>query len=329
MPAVVENVRARFDPVCHEMIPYVQGPGRMTLVFNYDKGGIARERLPELEDIIKEHLHKRNCEGAKYSIGFGLPEDDVSKLKWALETAERAVRCGILREQNKQYFYEQLKFDSLTSVDILTQTLMSDLIASTEAMDFDKFEKTVRSAFSPISSRTDPAVIMDICWAAVETMSNVCKNFDENILSAQDCKNILDNLSSATSLKDLVSSLLNQAKQIFDRCLKEREYTRPVRDAKAFIEKNCTQVLTLERVAEHVHLNASYFSTVFKKETGKNFLEYLTDCRIEEAKRLLRESTMNISQICAAVGYTDSKHFSRIFTKSVGIKPSIYRSLHG
>ena len=142
-------------------------------------------------------------------------------------------------------------------------------------------------------------------------------------------KEILDCLGSATSLSETISALVSWTRGLFLRRLKEREYVRPVREAMRYIESFCTQPLSLERVAEQVHLNPSYFSTIFKKETGQNFSDFLTGCRIEEAKRLLRESGLRIAQICSAVGYTDNKHFSMIFTKSVGIKPSGYRALHG
>jgi len=329
LPAVVESARARFDPICYEMIPHIQGPGRLALIFNYDGDGPTGERLAELQDIVRAHLRIRGCDGAAFSIGFGLPERDLRHLKRAQETAERAMRCGMLREQNKQYFYGSLKFDKLTSVDILTPTLVSELKSSAEMLSAEGFEKVVRNAFSPVSQRTDPAVIMDICWAAVEAVAQVCKDSDGNDISVRTRKEILDSMGSFASMQGVISGVVDWARRIFERCLKEREYTRPVRDAQNYIQKHCTQPLTLERVAEYVHLNASYFSTVFKKETGKNFSEYLMSCRIAEAKRLLRESGLSIAQICSAVGYTDNKHFSRIFTKVVGIKPSIYRSLHG
>lgn len=89
------------------------------------------------------------------------------------------------------------------------------------------------------------------------------------------------------------------------------------------------KTLTLEETSKHVHLNASYLSIVFKKETGQNFSDYLTSYRIEMAKNMLRQGDMSIAAISEAVGYADSKYFSRIFTRLVGIKPSAYRALHG
>ena len=326
--SVIEDVRAMFDPVCYEMIPYIQGHYRVSFVFNYSEESCAGEMLPELFTIVKERLNKCGCENAVFCVGIGIPEYDSEKLRRTLETAERAVRCGILRSPNKLYSYGKLEFDKLTSFDILTPTLISDLKSSAESLDIKGFERAVRSAFSPVSYKTDPAVLIDICWAAIEAVVEVFETEDySNGLRAR--KEILDRIGSELFLAGIISDLVSWAQQLFSRRLTERGYVRPVREAMRYIEANCTHTLTLERVAARVHLNASYFCTIFKKETGQNFSDYLTSCRIKEAKRLLRESSLNIAQICSAVGYTDNKHFSQTFTKSVGLKPSAYRILHG
>ena len=326
--SVIEDVRARFDPVCHEMVPYIQGHFKVSFAFNYGEDSGVGERLPDLYEIVRESLHKCGCDNAIFCVGIGLPEHDSTKLRRTLETAERAVRCGILRGQNKLYAYGKLEFDKHTSFDILTPTLLGNLKSSAEALDIGKFERAVRNAFSPISSRTDPAVLIDICWVAVEAVAEVFKTEDD-ANSQPELKEILDRLGSETTLPNTISCLVSWAQGLFSQRMKEREYVRPVREAMRYIEACCTQPLTLERVAERVHLNASYLCTIFKKETGQNFTEYLTTCRVKEAKRLLRESTLSIAQICSAVGYTDNKHFSQTFTKLVGIKPSAYRALHG
>lgn len=328
-PSIVANVRARFDPLCYEMIPYIHGTERLTFVFNYSHNSKAKARLPELEKILTERLMERKCIGVTYSIGFGIAETGVTKLTQAYDTSGRAMRCGMLREQNKQYFYETLEFDKLASIDILTQTLVGDMNSAAEALNIIKFEKAVRNAFSPTSPRTNPGVVMDIAWAAVEAVGEVCRLSGEDILQPMETKKVLDKLGACPTLQVMISGLVGWAKSKFEHCLKDRAYTRPVRDAQRYIQKHFSQPLTLEFMAKQVHLNASYFSTAFKRETGKNFSEYLSACRVNEAKRLLRESNLSVSQICAAVGYVDIKHFSRLFAKSVGLRPSEYRSLHG
>ena len=326
--AVIEDVRARFDPVCYEMVPYIQGHYKVSFAFNYGEDSGVGESLPELLGIVQGQLRKCGCKDASFCIGIGLPEYDSTKLRKTLETAERAVRCGVLRGQNKLYSYGTLIFDKPTSLDILTPTLIGDLKSSAEAFDSGKFERTIRSAFSPVSYMTNPAVLIDICWAAVEAVAEVFM-IERDTNGFPERKEILDKLGSETSLPGIVSTLVAWARNLFSKKLKEREYARPVREAIRYIEAYCTKPLTLERVAGQVHLNASYFCNIFKKETGRNFSDYLTNCRIKEAKRLLRESSLSVAQICSAVGYTDNKHFSRTFARIVGSKPSEYRALHG
>ena len=70
----------------------------------------------------------------------------------------------------------------------------------------------------------------------------------------------------------------------------------------------------------------SYFSTIFKKKTGKSFIGYLTDYRMDQASRLLIETKEKSYNIARQVGYTDANYFSYVFKRRYGISPSRYRS---
>lgn len=74
-----------------------------------------------------------------------------------------------------------------------------------------------------------------------------------------------------------------------------------------------------------LHVSAAYFSTVFKKETGKSFINYLTDYRMEKALRLLMEEEEKTYIIAEAVGYADPNYFSYAFKKKFGMSPSKYK----
>ena len=102
----------------------------------------------------------------------------------------------------------------------------------------------------------------------------------------------------------------------------------PIRRAKQHMAAHFMQPITLEQVAEQAGFNPSYFSTLFKKETGQTFSEYLTAIRIDKAKELLRGSAASIAKICEDVGYADVKHFTATFKKRTGIKPGEFRKLY-
>lgn len=109
---------------------------------------------------------------------------------------------------------------------------------------------------------------------------------------------------------------------------KLQETKRPIREARRYIQVNFGGPLNLEAVSQAVGFNPTYFSELFKKETGMNFLEYLTDVRVREAKRLLADPVKTIADIAEAVGYSDVKHFSKTFSRITGIQPSQYRKLY-
>ena len=88
------------------------------------------------------------------------------------------------------------------------------------------------------------------------------------------------------------------------------------------------QEISLNQLAELVEMNASYLSSVFKKETGMAYSEYLIQCRIKQASRLLAETSLSVSEVAYRSGYQDARYFSKQFSKQVGLKPSEYRKLY-
>lgn len=75
-------------------------------------------------------------------------------------------------------------------------------------------------------------------------------------------------------------------------------------------------------------MSNSYFSTIFKKETGNSFISYLTDYRMDQAARRLLETNEKSYMIAKEVGYTDPNYFSYVFKRRFGVSPSKYRTEH-
>ena len=88
---------------------------------------------------------------------------------------------------------------------------------------------------------------------------------------------------------------------------------------------NYSREISLDDVSRQVNISPYYFSKIFKEESGLNFIEYLTNIRIDKAKELLSETDMSIKEVCATCGYTDPNYFSRSFKKNVGVTPTEYK----
>ncbi|MBD2868911.1 response regulator transcription factor [Paenibacillus arenilitoris] len=101
-----------------------------------------------------------------------------------------------------------------------------------------------------------------------------------------------------------------------------------VAKAVAYIERHYRDDLTLQDVADSVHVSKSYFSNLFKKQTGQNFIDYLIDLRIGEAKRLLVRNECRIYEVAEKAGFNDVKYFSKLFKKTTQMTPVEYREKH-
>lgn len=103
------------------------------------------------------------------------------------------------------------------------------------------------------------------------------------------------------------------------------EDERTIVDIVRYMQEHMTEEVSLNILAEEFHLSAQYISQLFKNEIGVNFLAYLTNIRMEQAKKLLLSSQLSIAEISERSGYGDYRVFTKAFKKAEGVTPSQYR----
>lgn len=92
-----------------------------------------------------------------------------------------------------------------------------------------------------------------------------------------------------------------------------------------YMQEHLTEEVSLSVLAEEFHLNPQYISQLFKNEIGVGFLSYLTNIRMEKAKKLLVSTQLSMAEIADQTGYGDYRVFTKVFKKTEGITPSQYR----
>ena len=91
------------------------------------------------------------------------------------------------------------------------------------------------------------------------------------------------------------------------------------------VKQRFQEDVTLVSVAEELNVSLFYLSKLFRKHTGTNFTEYLTQLRVEHAKSLLAAGEMSVKEVAYAAGFNSQSYFSKIFKKYAGVAPSEYK----
>ena len=101
-----------------------------------------------------------------------------------------------------------------------------------------------------------------------------------------------------------------------------------IKQVLAYINSHYEENINLERVAKIAYMNPYYFSVYFKKNTGMNFKEYITQVRLTRAAEILNQQELKTYELAEMIGFTDSRYFSELFKKKYGCSPSRYRQVH-
>lgn len=145
----------------------------------------------------------------------------------------------------------------------------------------------------------------------------------------------LELLHDTINTIDHISSLEEWSLQFFyERLPYIREiYQETRRDeikkVKRYVDRHLNRKITLEEVAEYTHLNSSYFSRLFKKETGMSFIHYVTHTKMEQAKEMLDQSSLSVEQVAEQLGYENKSYFTKLFKLHTGTTPGEFRGEEG
>ena len=163
-----------------------------------------------------------------------------------------------------------------------------------------------------------PLYVKYLCTNIVHCCTEVNKNLSVEMVSAYvdrvfHCSNIYElKTGLADILDEALEDMTDDNHSVIDQVIQ-------------IVEQEYKTDISLEQIADRVFLSPSYLSYYFKKETGKNFVKYLTVYRLEKAKELLRTTDIKVVTISEMVGYLNSSYFCLLFKNYTGTTPIKYR----
>lgn len=317
---LMEDLQELFYGQVDEGTAMLMGETGMFLVFP-DNTGDAELRLGYWKKSVETEL------GLSLSAGFTV-EQGISRIQIGLADSRMACQRRFFNGLGGIYAFEESTENKETTKVMSTEK---------EQPDWKPLFEMIRKG-DPISSAVE---------YAMERWKGLCLNQEQVKQEAYDLltdiyelqadtgsplSELLDLLERTETLDQIVSllkrGLEDIGKSFIPRLADKGNGGQLITKALEYITVHYRENLTLQIVADTVHLSRNYFSLLFKKQTGRNFIDYLIELRIREAKRLLAEEDVRMSDIAETTGFNDVNYFRKLFKKMTGLTPLEYKEKH-
>lgn len=296
------------------------------------------ERVKELSKDLEEIM--KNYSTIAYFGGIGQPVARLRELEESFREAERALAARFTMELNRIISVDDIRMaqnvDTLDDIEITsfgeiekTRTMLEKFLNNGAEDEIDEF---VDVYINELPEENLKSVLMRqyIIMDAYIVMMSFCEKIEgiEGEMQAQseELKNSMKTIQTVEEIKNYIRMLLKKIIGVRDT-ISGRRYSDIIEIAKDQIRKTyMSDEISLNTIAAEVGMSPSYFSSIFSKEMGKTFVEYLTEIRMDRAKELLMCSSMKTSEIGYEVGYKDPHYFSYIFKKTQNCTPKEFRA---
>ena len=280
--------------------------------------------LEEIRISIEKYL--------KYTVTIGVGNVclDLVYLNYSYLDAMTALDYRLILGKNRIIYIQDVEPQNLKRV-VFDQLKEHGLVSCIKVGNTSEIKETIDDLFKEIHDAK--VSFKDYQIYLLEVLTTILKaakdlSVDMDLLFGANY-NLLVEVYKFTDIKQLKEWIAGICVKIMSHISKDRQDSCKllVEKAKEYIdEKYFDSEITIDHLCKMLHISPTYFSTIFKKETKLTFVSYLTQVRMDAAKKLLRTTGLKFFEIAEQVGYAEPNYFSYCFKKNFGISPSEYRN---
>lgn len=189
---------------------------------------------------------------------------------------------------------------------------------------------TLLNDFSIMEAGDIDRIRTKVIWffaIVIRTVNENGSNFNESVDLDLDIMNRICDADTYDRLLEVSEFLIEMISRNSMRSVYSGN-SQIISSALQFINNNFKEKISLKDIENNLHVNPSYFSTLFKSEMGITFTDYLNSLKVDYASTLLTSSNLNIVDISLSAGFDDQSYFTKVFRKIKGVTPKQYRSMH-
>lgn len=209
---------------------------------------------------------------------------------------------------------------------------LESFVRGMQSMDEEAAEDALRTFFggndgSVLDEAATKSALIRRVYQLMERIPQMIHIIANNKLTHYDAVSSIKNLPTISQLQGrLIETFRYDVQQLRQSTEKRDQYL--VTRAKNYIAQHYMESPTLDEVAGELHINPSYFSTLFRQLSGVTFRDYLRMERIAQAQRLIEQESCKLYEVAERVGYQSTSHFNRAFKEVTGVTPSIWALHH-
>lgn len=287
----------------------------------------GEQRLLEMAESVRRQI--KSLSNLTVTIGIGRPVKGFESMLSAFREAQVALLYRLVVGGDKVLAYEQA---------VKQQFFKSER----RKWSWEALEQAINEGRLQGINELVDSVVAELCDHAhtpEQVHQQICKllihyyELSEDLgiakawLGGRDIRGLLIEICSISSRAELTE----QCRQLFGSLTaviaagsKQLE-NDPISTALRYLKRHYVEPITLTDIADRVYLNAAYFSTLFKQRLGKTFIEYMTELRIADAKQRLASTDEKIARLAESTGFSNIRHFNRVFKNETGVTPKEYR----
>jgi len=288
--------------------------------------GLPDDQMDGLANLIIANL--MTYINVPFFIGISSPFSGREKIGEALHQAEIALHQQFYAAEERIFRYNTTSPLQINS--LVERGIEDKLFNHIEMMNFDEVKRQINEIFEDNyhSKNHNPNSLLNNMIVITNVFAKYLRLFGLSLGDiAVEYNNFYDTILHTKKLTDL-QIVYNRFIDDFSQKageLKKLKNHNDIVKAKAFITDNYQKPIRLEDVARHVNMSPSYFSSMFKKSTADNYVNYLNKIRVEKAKMLFQTGKYKISEVAGMVGYNNTNYFYKIFKKVTGSQPNNYK----
>lgn len=300
--------------------------GKQEYVMIYNQG-IASTResvVNKMLDIIRKNLGVTCCAG-------------VSVRKTGYRYLKEMFRQAEAAKENRSFFHEEgvQLYDNMKILKKDGNWYFTDEMKSIVAALKENKLETARQQTEDFLTKAGemkkiyPAYLRTLCMEILSAYIQKIREYDLRKEEEEQVQYIEMRVGTMyktlEELKDAVLAYQSRLTKMLAEKSDSGRYSIPVQRIIRYVEVHLKEKISLEQIAEEIHMNRTYISVLFKKETGVKFSDYLQKVRLENARELLEHTRMSMQEIAEETGFFDAAHLGRVFKENYQMTLLEYR----